>query len=130
MALATEAPAPIASATLGRQGGFLGSFEKLTGFTLLGLGFGVVVVGGWILAYVYDESRDGSDVVWDLIRAALMSVADYAIFPVQDILNLGSEARMNSPGRPDGNWTWRLKPGQLTGDVLRRLGELTHLYAR
>ena len=51
-AIEAQAPAPIAGAAALRRTGFLGSFEKLTGFTLLGLGFGVVVVGGWILAYI------------------------------------------------------------------------------
>ena len=49
-------------------------------------------------------ARDGSDVSWDLIRVAWMSVADLAIAPLQDVLDLGSEARMNFPGRPNGNW--------------------------
>jgi 4-alpha-glucanotransferase len=49
----------------------------------------------------------GEDCVGDLMRAALMSVADTAIIPFQDILKLGSEARMNLPGTPFGNWEWR-----------------------
>ncbi len=73
---------------------------------------------------------DGHDVVWDLIRLAWMSVADYAIAPLQDLLDLGAEARMNLPGRASGNWGWRFVEGQLTGAVLDRLGELTELYAR
>ena len=52
-------------------------------------------------------ARDGSDVTWDLIRAAWASVADYALAPLQDLLDLDSEARMNLPGRPSGNWCWR-----------------------
>lgn len=75
-------------------------------------------------------ARDGSDIVWDLIRLAWASVADYAVAPLQDVLNLGTEARMNTPGRPAGNWTWRFRADQLNPDVLHRLGELTHLYAR
>jgi len=75
-------------------------------------------------------ARDGSDVVWDLIRLAWASVADYTIVPLQDVLNLGAEARMNLPGRPAGNWTWRFQSNQLHPWTLDRLGELTHLYAR
>jgi 4-alpha-glucanotransferase len=67
---------------------------------------------------------------WALIRAALASVADTAIVPVQDLLGLGSEARMNQPGTASGNWRWRLTPGQLTDDVLERLALLTQTYER
>lgn len=75
-------------------------------------------------------ARDGADIVWDLIRLSWMSVADYAVVPLQDVLDLGTEARMNMPGRPAGNWTWRFQAHQLPPAVLDRLGELTHLYAR
>ena len=57
---------------------------------------------------------DGREVHWDFIRAVLASVADTAIVPAQDLLGLGSEARMNRPGTIGGNWRWRLLPGQLT----------------
>ena len=56
---------------------------------------------------------DGSDIAWDLIRLALASVADIAIISLQDVMRLGDEARMNTPGRPWGNWTWRYLPHQL-----------------
>jgi len=93
---------------------------------------------GWYAAITEQErdfvrrylARDGSDIAWDLIRLAWMSVADYAITPVQDILGLGSEARMNTPGTPSGNWSWRLTENQLTRATLDRLGDLTTLYAR
>jgi 4-alpha-glucanotransferase len=75
-------------------------------------------------------ARDGSDVVWDLIRAAWASVADQAMVPLQDVLNLGSEARMNLPGRGDGNWGWRYQASQLNAGVLARLADLTELYGR
>jgi 4-alpha-glucanotransferase len=75
-------------------------------------------------------SRDGRDIAWDLIRLAWSSVADYAVAPLQDVLNLGSEARMNFPGRSSGNWTWRYNPASLTGDVLDRLGDMTEIYQR
>jgi|KBSSwiStaDraftv2_1062776.scaffolds.fasta_scaffold03820_15 4-alpha-glucanotransferase len=70
------------------------------------------------------------EVCWDLIRAALASVADTAIIPAQDLLGLGSEARMNQPGTASGNWRWRLLPGQLTADTARRLALLTETYER
>jgi 4-alpha-glucanotransferase len=75
-------------------------------------------------------ARDGSDIAWDLIRLAWQSVADYAVTPLQDLLSLGSEARMNFPGKPQGNWCWRFQASQLTPAVLDRLGDLTTLYGR
>jgi 4-alpha-glucanotransferase len=75
-------------------------------------------------------ARDGSDVSYDLIRAALGSVADTAIIPLQDILNLGNEARMNLPGAADGNWEWRASPEQLDPAGVQRLADLTVLYGR
>ena len=74
--------------------------------------------------------RDGSDIGWDFIRLALASVAEMAIIPLQDVLGLGSEARMNTPGRPGGNWSWRYTPGMLDQHVIDRLRLLTRLYGR
>jgi 4-alpha-glucanotransferase len=67
---------------------------------------------------------------WNLVRLAWSSVADYAIAPLQDLLSLGTEARMNYPGKAAGNWGWRVGPGQVTPQVLERLAELTVLYGR
>jgi 4-alpha-glucanotransferase len=69
-----------------------------------------------------------SDLSWGLIRAAFTSVADVAIVPLQDILALGSEARMNRPGASQDNWSWRVRPGALTrehAEKFRRLAEIT-----
>ena len=74
--------------------------------------------------------RDTSDGSYDLIRLALASVADTAIIPLQDILNLGSEARMNLPGAAEGNWEWRALPDQVNPARVQRLAELTSLYGR
>ncbi len=74
--------------------------------------------------------RDGHDVAWDLIRLALSSVADMAIIPLQDIMNLGSEARMNFPSKVGGNWTWRYTEAMLHDGLKNRLLELTALYGR
>ena len=74
--------------------------------------------------------RDGSDISWDLIRVALASVADTAIIPMQDILRLGNDARMNIPGQPFGNWSWRCRADQLTPELASGLGALTHLFGR
>ncbi len=74
--------------------------------------------------------RDGHDIAWDLIRAALGSVADTAVVPVQDLLQLGTEARMNMPGKLGGNWGWRYHAGDLTPEIAARLADLTTLYWR
>jgi 4-alpha-glucanotransferase len=73
---------------------------------------------------------DGREIHWAFIRAALASVADTAIIPLQDVLGLGSEARMNLPARPEGNWRWRYAEAQLTDEVLGRLRELSEIYGR
>jgi 4-alpha-glucanotransferase len=73
---------------------------------------------------------DGSDIHWVFVRAVLASVADTAIVPAQDLLGLGSEARMNLPGRGAGNWRFRLAPGQLDRTLGERLGALTRIYGR
>jgi 4-alpha-glucanotransferase len=70
------------------------------------------------------------DISWELIRLAMMSVADLAIIPVQDILGLGVEARMNQPGTGAGNWEWRLTSGQLTPTLAERLRAVTKTYGR
>jgi 4-alpha-glucanotransferase len=67
---------------------------------------------------------------WEFIRAALGSVADTAIVPAQDLLGLGSRARMNRPGTLSGNWRWRLVPGQLTLDTARKLAVTAETYGR
>jgi 4-alpha-glucanotransferase len=93
---------------------------------------------GWSQSLTHDELRFlrryvpawEDTIAWDLIRLAWESVADYAIAPLQDVLSLGREARMNLPGQPSGNWGWRLKEGQLTDAVLDRLGDVTHIYGR
>jgi 4-alpha-glucanotransferase len=75
-------------------------------------------------------SCDGNTISWDLIRLAWSSVADIAIAPLQDVLGLGSEARINVPGSAAGNWRWRVKDGLVTDDKLDRLRELTETFAR
>ncbi len=67
---------------------------------------------------------------WQLIRSAYTSVADLAVVPMQDVLGLGSEARMNLPGRADGNWGWRVPPGLPRGDEPARLRRLALLSGR
>jgi len=73
---------------------------------------------------------DGHEIHWTLIRLALASVAHTAIFPLQDLLGLGSESRMNLPGRPSGNWGFRFTWDQLTPAAIHRLRALVDLYDR
>ncbi|MBI4630638.1 MAG: 4-alpha-glucanotransferase, partial [Chloroflexi bacterium] len=74
--------------------------------------------------------RDGADIAWDLIRLAFSSVADMAVAPLQDILNLGTQARMNLPGRASGNWGWRFAWNQINDGMRERLKEMAMLYGR
>jgi 4-alpha-glucanotransferase len=66
----------------------------------------------------------GEEINWDLIELVMASKAETAIVPVQDLLGLGSEARMNTPGKEEGNWVWRMD-GPLPDHVLTRLRETT-----
>lgn len=68
---------------------------------------------------------DGKEINWDFIRAVLESDADTAMFPLQDVLGLGSEARMNRPNTNSGNWTWRFTAGALNNEVGSRLRTLS-----
>lgn len=65
-----------------------------------------------------------------LIRLAMMSVADTVIIPLQDILGLGAESRMNRPGTDAGNWRWRLEKDQISLPVTANLGDMTEVYGR
>jgi 4-alpha-glucanotransferase len=73
---------------------------------------------------------DERDPVWSLIELALSSRASLAIVPAHDLLGLGSEARMNTPGIEGGNWLWRLRRGQLTGELATRLRTATETAGR
>ncbi len=73
---------------------------------------------------------DGREIHWVFIRALMASVADTVLFPLQDVLGLGSEARMNQPATLGGNWRWRYRREMLGEEPERRLKELTELYGR
>jgi 4-alpha-glucanotransferase len=70
------------------------------------------------------------EIHWELIRLAMMSVAQSVILPMQDVLGLGREARMNRPSIAHGNWEWRLRPVQITASVSERLLEITEIFGR
>ena len=78
----------------------------------------------------YMGLRDAREVNWAFIRLAMMSVADVSVFPVQDVLGLGPEARMNRPGTTGNNWLWRLRSMRDLWRAVGRLRELTEAYGR
>jgi 4-alpha-glucanotransferase len=73
---------------------------------------------------------NGTDAVWDFIRLALSSVADTAIVPMQDVLGLGSDARMNLPSTIGNNWRWRMRENELKPELAKRLLGMSRLYGR
>ncbi|WP_044260578.1 4-alpha-glucanotransferase, partial [Richelia intracellularis] len=95
----------------------IGWFEQISDYELYNL-----------LTYIGCISPDG--VHWDLIRLALTSVADQTIIPLQDIFGLGSQARMNFPGKTEGNWEWRYQQQILIPEISEKLRNLTKLCGR
>jgi 4-alpha-glucanotransferase len=105
-------------------------------------------VGWWNSSGATDSTRTAEDVAkerafaraylnfkddpiqWVMIRTILSSIADLAIFPLQDVLGLGTEARMNLPGTSKGNWRWRFREGALTAELAKKLREMVVLYDR
>ena len=75
-------------------------------------------------------ATDGRAIHWDLIRAAMASVADLALFPMQDALGLPTEHRMNRPGTAEGNWAWRFDWPLVPPDTAARLRHMAQLYGR
>ncbi len=73
---------------------------------------------------------DPADPAWSLIEVAWASRAALAVAPLQDVLGLGSDARMNLPGTEEGNWQWRYAPGELTSGLAQRLRALTESAGR
>jgi 4-alpha-glucanotransferase len=73
---------------------------------------------------------DGSEIHWVMIRTLMASVADTVIFPLQDVLGIGSEGRMNLPGTSSGNWRWRYRAEELAIGVGVRLRQMVHAYDR
>jgi 4-alpha-glucanotransferase len=75
-------------------------------------------------------NTDGSQIHWDLISLAHRLAPHTAIVPLQDVMGLGSEARMNVPGRMEGNWAWRFRQEELTAEGLKRLRDITEWSGR
>lgn len=82
-----------------------------------------------VFKYIGREVKE-EDIHWEFIRLAMRSIANTVIIPVQDILGLGEEAKMNLPATPRGNWQWRLLPNQITPSVVKELREMTEIYGR
>jgi 4-alpha-glucanotransferase len=98
-------------------------------------------VKGWLEKEIGSEDKKklseyiGKNVLkktihWELVRLAMMSVANVVIIPMQDILGLGEKARMNLPASSKGNWEWRLTPEQLSSSLIRKLSKMTRIYGR
>ena len=94
---------------------------------------------GWFESGAADHERCNAEcylgrcedgIHWAFIRAALSSVADLALVPLQDVLGLGSEARMNTPSLERGNWSWRLASGQFTPELTAKLANLVEVTDR
>jgi len=93
---------------------------------------------GWYAALNPEERErvwdylgsDGREIEWALVRAAYGSVAERAIVPLQDVLGLGSEARMNTPSEPSGNWRWRAPADAWRPEVASRLRRMANLSGR
>jgi len=88
--------------------------------------YGIGDVGPTAMAWI----GTGAEVAAALLRLAWSSVAALAIAPLQDVLNLGKEARMNQPGSAQGNWRWRVTNEMLSGSALESLRTLTQASAR
>ena len=83
-----------------------------------------------VFARTYLGYADEEPINWAMIRTVLASIADTAIIPLQDVLGLGAEARMNLPGTARGNWRWRFPTGALSSELAKRLRELNEAYDR
>ena len=75
-------------------------------------------------------NTDGNSIHWDFIRTCFGTIADYAIVPLQDVLGIGEEGRMNTPGVGENNWSWRYDKHALTEQLAEQLAQTTRLYGR
>lgn len=82
------------------------------------------------LAVNYLDITNDKDINWKFIRAALSSVADLAIIPMQDYLGLGNEGRINKPSTVGDNWRWRMLNDEFDGELIERIQKITKLYGR
>ena len=78
----------------------------------------------------YLNAKDEKELLWGMIRAAVASVADTAIVPMQDYLELGNEARINMPSTLGDNWKWRMDPGAATDELAKKIYHMARTYGR
>lgn len=78
----------------------------------------------------YYMNTDGNCIHWDFIRTCLGTIAKYAIFPMQDVLGIDADGRMNTPGSDKGNWSWRCKKDAFSDDLAKALANITNVYGR
>ena len=83
-----------------------------------------------ILTVISGHKTSARAIPWDLIRLAMLSPARWAIIPVQDLLGLGADARINMPGQVHGNWAWRMTEKQFNAFPVKRLLEMTKTFGR
>ena len=82
------------------------------------------------LARRYMGLNDEEGPIWGMVRQGASSVATLFFAQMQDYLELGAEARINTPGTMSGNWCWRLQEGQLTSELAQKISAVTRLYGR
>ena len=82
------------------------------------------------MAVEYLGLNDTEGYIWGLLRGGMSSVARLFVAQMQDYLELDNDARMNTPGNPEGNWQWRMLPGKLTSELTQKIARMTHLYNR
>jgi 4-alpha-glucanotransferase len=96
-------------------------------------------LAGWWASGASEQERGNAEVYfgrpedgihWSFVRAAQSSVANLAVVPLQDVLGLGSEARMNTPSQEQGNWKWRFRPEMLTAELATKLAHLAEVTER
>jgi len=75
-------------------------------------------------------NTDGSEINWVMIHTLMACVADTVLFPLQDVIGVGGEGRMNLPGSPSGNWRWRFRTGDLLPAMAARLSGMAETYER
>ncbi len=75
-------------------------------------------------------NTDGYNIHWDFLRTCLGTIATFAIFPLQDVLGIGEEGRMNTPGVGTNNWAWRYQKHALSDGLADALAKITHIYGR
>lgn len=78
----------------------------------------------------YSGEECGSEFIWTFIKTAFACVGDTLVIQMQDYLELGADARMNTPSTPSGNWQWRMKPGAYTKELAAKIADITRTYGR